>query len=705
MKRGVGSLARRGAALAALLAAIPAAPQATAAAPAAPTGTNPEIAVEAVPVFGTGSSIAWGWNEVLVRIQNNGTKPVRGEVDVSSQHFSGERYTFHVSAPFNVGAGASVHVRVPAQVASYGDLDIEVTSEAGESIATAHFSAFQPTGPLLVDVSETSRLRGAINEASISPLFTPSSAASRGSSSPARLTVEAPRFDPATGDPLLPDRAALYTSADAVLIRSDVLTRLAGADLDALAGFVLSGGTLSLVVARPEDIRHPTLISFAGGPITRTGVSSVALRELSLPTTTSFGNAGKVIPPASRATGEVSEALVGYAGGNLHGSPYGNSAFYGLGEVHFLAFDPTRKPAVDDPWAQIRVVHLARRAYDRRSTQVFRPGSDLLGPNYTRVRQQLDPNQSSRWAIGVAALLLCIYAVVAGPLNFSLASRKGKPLRALRYLPIFSAVAFAMVVGIGIAAKGVTGRARHLTLMEAGGGMSKASARRFRGFFASRAKELTVRTTDGSSVVSTAILAESADPKDHLIVDRDGARLVDVAALPWQTVVVREDGFCSLGEGIAIVKDGDSGATVVNRSGRDLRAVLLRLPDGAMFYAPRLKDGDKLSASGATPVSSLPDGSFWLSQMSSLAYRAGAITLHRLVASAMRPVVERDAPGLGDAWMALEDAAGDSVDWFPEDTPVLLGQLDGGEGRTSDAGLRIESDRLLVRVVGFGGNP
>jgi hypothetical protein len=37
--------------------------------------------------------------------------------------------------------------------------------------------------------------------------------------------------------------------------------------------------------------------------------------------------------------------------------------------------------------------------------------------------------------------------------------------------------------------------------------------------------------------------------------------------------------------------------------------------------------------------------------------------------------------------------------------PVLIGQLDGGEGRVSDSGLRLDSDRLLVRVVGYGGRP
>jgi len=535
MRRGlplVHTQSLAGLALAILLLAAPAKAQPQAGA----GGTGKlysNIAVEAVPLFGVSNSVPYGWNGMLVRIQNNDSKPLRGEVLVSSKQYSRDGHKFMASAPFNVGAGASVHVRLPVQVTLYGDLVVEVTADTGDAISSTRFSSIQPSGVLLLDVSETSRLRGAVNDMPISPLFAPLGGMGRGSSGTSTLSVASPRFDPATGDPILPDRAALYTSADAVLMRSDVLTRLAGPELEALAGYVLAGGTLAVAVVRPEDIRHPTLTAFAGGPIRKTAVSSIALRELGLPMPSSgLGSATKVIPPAKNPSAAVGEALAGYAGGNLHGSPYGNSAYYGLGEVHMLAFDPTNKPGVDDPWVQARMIDLARRAFDRRSAQVFRPGSEASGANYTRVRQQLDPNQGSRWAIGLAALLLCIYAVIAGPVNFSLAARKGKPLRALVNLPIFAAVAFGLVVAIGVAAKGVTGRARHLTLIEAGAGMNKGSTRRFRGYFASRAKDLTVRTTDTSSVVSTAITAESADHKDHLVVDRDGARLVDVAALP-----------------------------------------------------------------------------------------------------------------------------------------------------------------------------
>lgn len=699
MKRG----ALAGVALAAVLIASSAITRAQA--PAAPPS---DVAVEAVPMFGASGAIAWGWNQVVVRIQNNRTKPLRGNVEITAGQFRNER-AFHATAPYSVGAGASVHVRVPVRVVLFGEVRVRVLEGDGESspIAEATLSAFKPSGALLVDVSETSRLRGVIGDVPLSFLYAAPGTSMTGASPPT-LTVGSPRFDPATGDPMLPDRTALYSSADAVMVRSDLLSRIGGAELDALAGFVLAGGTLAIAVVRPEDVRHPTLTAFAGGTITRRGVSSEALRELDPPaSSSSFGvPSGKSIPAAKSPTSDVSEALAGYYGGNLHGSAFGTSATYGMGEVHFLAFDPTRKPAVDDPWVQIRMVDLTRRAYDRRSTQIFRPGSDLSG-TYDHVRQQLDPNQSSRWAIGVAALLLCLYAVLAGPVNFSLASRAGRPLRALRHLPIYAAATFAIIVALGMFAKGINGRARHLTLIEAGGGMTKGSALRWRGFFSSRAKELTVHTTDRSSVVSTAAISDSINDEDHLLVDRDGARLVDVAALPWQTVVVREHGFASLGEGIALVRAGSAGSagvSVVNRSGRNLRGAILRLPDGSLFYAAKLADGDRIDSSAMIPIAGNTTWSAWEARVTTTT-RAGSIELHTLAASYLHAGLEGDAPGLGEAWTAIEEAAGHAVDWFPDGVPVLLGQLDGGEGRTFDAGLRIESDRLLVRVVGFGGAP
>jgi hypothetical protein len=123
-----------------------------------------------------------------------------------------------------------------------------------------------------------------------------------------------------------------------------------------------------------------------------------------------------------------------------------------------------------------------------------------------------------------------------------------------------------------------------------------------------------------------------------------------------------------------------------------------------VIYQKTLKDGDRLSSATAARISSMPSGSSWESMLGST-WRSGSVEVHRLYAYALMPVLDRDAPGLGEAWSAVSEAAGEIVDWFPSGVPTLIAQMDGGEGRTSDAGLRLETDRLLVRVVGFGGRP
>ena len=665
------------------------------------------VTVESVALLGAGpTSVTPGWNEVLVRIQNGGHEPVRGRIEVETQLFGHDAHEFRTTASFAVGAEATIYERVPAEMTGLGDVTVTVTASSGEDLGTTHLSPAQPRGPTLIEVADPPRLTAVLHDVAVSPTYVASGSGGRGTPSPL-LTMVAARFDPKTGDPMLPEHAASYANADAVLIRSDALGRLAGAELEALGGFVLGGGTLAVVVVRPEDLRSPTLMSFAGGVPTRRAVAPETLAVLVLPAAPAGGMAAapKSVPVAHDPKGEVAETLAGYAGGNLHPSIYGSSAAYGLGEVHLLAFDPTRKPAVDDPWAEGRMVDLARRAYDRRSTQIFRPGSETNHGNQARVRRQLDPNESSRWAIAASVILLCAYAAVAGPISFALASRSQKPLRALRRLPAFAALAFLAVVGIGVVAKGVTGRARHLSLVEAGAGMSKGIVRRFRGFYASRLRELTVRAEGETSVVSTAIGVEVGERRDHLVVDRDGARLVDVAALPWQTLVVREDGAVSLGDGIALVAEEGGGVTVVNRSGHALRAAVVRNAAGAGFFFPQIADDARESTTKATAMSASPEGRAWEINVSS-AYKLGAIAMHRLDAENLGPILEDAAPGLGAAWSALEEAGGSGGgDWFPDGVPTLIGQLDGGEGKTVDSGLRLESDRLLVRVVGYGGAP
>jgi hypothetical protein len=67
--------------------------------------------------------------------------------------------------------------------------------------------------------------------------------------------------------------------------------------------------------------------------------------------------------------------------------------------------------------------------------------------------------------------------------------------------------------------------------------------------------------------------------------------------------------------------------------------------------------------------------------------------------------LDADYPGLAKVWRALEPAVSGGAEWWPPGAPTLIGALEGGRGALSDSGLRVDYDRLLVRVVGTGGVP
>jgi hypothetical protein len=237
--------------------------------------------------------------------------------------------------------------------------------------------------------------------------------------------------------------------------------------------------------------------------------------------------------------------------------------------------------------------------------------------------------------------------------------------------------------------KGIEGRARRLSLVEAGAGMPRAATTRFRGFFAASSDELVVRATERSGVLDVA--GESADVPRRLVVDRDGVRLENFRAKPWQTVVVRDDGFIGLGGGISLVeRDGD--LWIKNRAARDLLAVIVKPPGKPARFFDRVADGAAVMASKGR---ALPPSVGHLAP--------GGPPFAPLDAASFAATVDGAARGLGDAWKALEAVANHQTDWWPADVPVLVAQLDGGEGKMVDSGLDVEMDRVLLRVIGWGG--
>ncbi len=678
-------------------------------APAARPGSP--IQVEIAPVsLAQPTSYLPAMTELFVRIANNSKAPISGDVVAMQREYGVDPR--ETRAPFSVAAGASVVLHLP--VAARQSLSVEARTSRGDSLGAVEMTPIVERAVRVFDLAEVSRVKAAVDGVTVMTDYRddpsggaayapppsmkyPATAYAPAAGSNPWLRVASMKVDGATGTPILPAYVGGYSGVHLVVASTDVVTKLGATELEALTGFVLAGGTLALRVSRPEDLRNPTVVALTGGEASDAAPTAELRASFPKPS----DDLAEVALPGDAVR------LVSYGGGNLAASPFGASAPYGLGEVVLLAFDPYDPTDMSDIWVRTRVVEMARRAYERTRLAAASPTREpSMMYVYARrdpsdeVRKLLDPNQAARWGIAVATLLICGYAALAGPLVFSVARKKNRPLAALRILPVASFAAFSIIVLLGFVAKGVGVSAHHLTFVDAGAGMSKGSVRRFRGFFSPNAQTIEVRATDRTT--SFKIPGAGGTALGNFEVDRDGQRLVGYEAMPSQTVLLREDGVTTIGDGLSITH-GKTPADLVltNRTGKKLRALVVKLPDDTFRYAESLDDGASVE-SGAL-ASGNKDFVTW--SRSSHTRPAGAVQVHPLEGArlngALREAKEKDA---GLAWAAMDAVNGDAVDWFPTGLPVVLAAVDGGEGRTTDSGVKVERDIMLVRVVGWGGS-
>ncbi len=666
-------------------------------APALAAQSAPDIRLEAAPMLGTTSPVGEGWVTVLVRLENVGAKPESGFVELrSAPGFSGD--IEHLTrVPFALAPRARVNLELPAHGFSGRppELGVRLIDAEGHKLSETPIGEFRQVDPLLYDLSNPSRLA-----ATVRGLGVVLRRRAGGSYRTPLVGVSSPMLDPATGEPALPRWAAGYSNATVVVAGARRLSTLGQRELVALTDWVLAGGALAVIVERPEDLRVPVLDALAGSGLSEVPPSPALLEPETfyVPTESALGTTPlpsaptrstmrrEELAPSSRLV----ERLHGYSGGQLRASPWGAVASYGLGEVHLLAF-PTDEAAVTDRWIQLKVGDLVRHAWERQGSVALPLGQAALDDNRTSsIRRLLDPNQNMRWTIVVSALVLLLYAALAGPLNFFVAARRGRPLRALLWLPVWAFITMFTIVGIGIAGKGVRGRARKLSLVEAGAGMSRGAATRFRGLYASSARELSVRPSSRANLLDVASEEEEFVER-ALVVDRDGMHIDGLRTKPWQTMVVREDGAFDLAGGVSMVVSPTGELVVKNRTAHDLLGVVLKSPSGNFVTFPRIADGAAVTAAQGEKLT--------------LTFAGVNPFVVPLNANQFRSTVERHSEGLGAAWEALALYASSEVNWWPDDVPVLIGQIEGGEGKASDSGLQVDVDRLLVRVVGFGGVP
>ena len=336
-------------------------------------------------------------------------------------------------------------------------------------------------------------------------------------------------------------------------------------------------------------------------------------------------------------------------------------------------------------------------AWDRRALRGFPPGrGQQRSTNLYEVHRALDPNENFRPALGIAAILLVLYSIAAGPARRSCArASAGRPLDPLVWAPVASATCFALIVVVGLAGKGWSGRARHLALVEAG----RRDVARQR-----EALPRVLREPDARDARARVRARKRARYRDGRLARRRARRAASrqgrrLAREPDEPAVAdrgRQRGRLrrSSAAGSRVREKSDGSVVVANHTGHALRNVVVWAPKTDASWFASIDDGRHGPLDERAHA--LRPGGARHRAHGGHAHGARAGRPARCAASSVTPADDMTPRGRRST-----AAAGSSTDWWPDDVPVVIGEIARRRGR--EVATRACASRatvLLFRIVG-----
>jgi hypothetical protein len=635
-----------------------------------------------------------GWNEAVVTL-DTGVDGLawRGEVVVDSTYDRHGDASATVHIPVSLAAGETARLLIPfhLQPGRYPSVSLRTAADGEiaaipltltrpiESIASiVEIQGKDARGPKLIEVPaapgggfDDEGASGAIPPSfphggkgfgHPSPPVAPPTPSWSSSVLPQVVTVQTAKE---SGDPILPDVSGGWSGAAVVVVPSDILTRLQGRPYEALEYWVASGGVLAVAVTREEDLRSKNLLELLGEEVHLTSETASATHTFN----------GKNL-----TRGDVSKA-----------GDDGDWATHGVGQVWLLRRDPWSRSL--DPKAAKSLYAIWTLARDRRASLISQPaGNGIRWYDDDRMRHYLDPNHGFRPALGAAAVLVVIYAILVGPLVFARARKLGRPLSVLKITPLLALGLFLLLVGLGKLGKGFRGRARNLALIDVGGGQTKGAATTLRAFYLPDPSAINLVAT---RPIDTVHVVDPFLDSGAVELDRGTLAVRGVRAHPWQTVVVAEEGAREVPGGIVLEGSGQR-LTLVNKTPWTLEHVILH-PDTPgsrkSGYFAKVLPGASVSLRDGIPVSR--------------AVRPMQAEILGAAKNAMGPepkdgVYDEAFDALGAMLSAWETttAAGGSVP-LPDSQPIATCVVRTSGG--TESGITIEKEAILIRVMGLGG--
>ncbi|MBI5514441.1 MAG: hypothetical protein HY909_11775 [Deltaproteobacteria bacterium] len=667
-----------------------------------------QVTVRARPVFSERCLARTQPSELIARVDHNTDEALRGTLAVDPlegpRTYVRTRRAVALTVPAHGHATVRVSTAVPA---TSPDLVLRVLDDRGRELAREPLAFTEGADRVLVDATPGARLATHLNAES-SPVV-PGSPSLPAPSPEGELVACAAARSPDTGELVLPERPEGYRNVRLVLLDTASLTTLPLRARVALADYVLSGGALALLVDHRDDLRHPVAQAFLGQGLTptqpRLAPSQPVIRYYR----------GYQAEPEPRPV-TLANATA-FRGGNLHTRDLstlhpnqlpellGSTAEYGQGKVHLLSWNPTRAPALEDPWSSRCLTRSAALSAPGAATRVLSEAPDTL-PVPDAVRALLASRGPFRPGVGLgAAGALGALLVVVGALRLG-ARRPGAALAAALALATLGASLEARLAGSLRRREAVT---RSVGMIDLTAGFSRGTVRRFTAYDGPGG-ELGTLSRGGRGL--GLVLDPSAGTGVVSVVEaREEVRLVGARALPWVPLVVREEGLETLPGSVALLPEG-SDIIVVNHLPVTLEEVVLSAPSLGARRLQRLRPGGRWTVSWA-PTLPPELQSVFLGDASEALQPFGMQSSEALLvapdADPGRRLQQafRRAPDHGAWWRAalsLPTVPGRTFQWATQE-PLLLARLARPLKPVRARGYRTGLDQTFLRVHGYGGSP
>lgn len=524
-------------------------------APRARAQRPPPVRLELRGVFGNEVLTTGYWQTLVVTAENRTRETFHGVVAVAQSRYDSAptRYETALDLP----PRATRTVLVSMFVGDSGDLTARYELD-GTALGTFNVSPAYASGArTAIVMSDPARLRGALLDLEVEQ----SDVSNRGAARNMRIPVGSVAFEGRSGDPLLPTESVGWSSVALLVVSGPMLARIPAPERRALSDWLYSGGRMLVFPRTDADLHDPFLRTLVGDVGQLAGEPTVLNEQLA-----PRGARGRYLQ-----------------GTRVHPESFGGSADVGFGRVYLAAYDGMAPPYVEAPETRelVRAIlgtHLVvGNDYPMLpfGATEERVGSGWFGQglNFGRLRAALDPNESYRPALVIAAILLLLYIVAVGPLNFTWVLKRNRPTLALLSTPVIAMACLAAMLLVGYFGKGVIMRFRRVELVEATEGAPLGPARRYTGLFLTRPLDFDLDAPPRG--VARRVLGGGGELPPVVQNRGGGQRLHDLRGRLWDTVFVREDRVVDLGRGVVFRRDALTLAEVENHTPYPIRGAVI----------------------------------------------------------------------------------------------------------------------------------